>query len=133
VSVISTVRVLIAEDNVQFLRFISATLSKRRGLQIICEVSDGLEVVTKAEELNPDLILLDIGLPTVNGIAAARLIRNLTPKSKIIFVTTESSVEVVEEAFNLGARGYVLKAMAETDLLPALEAVISGTEFASNV
>jgi DNA-binding NarL/FixJ family response regulator len=70
-------------------------------LQIICEVGDGLEAVKKAEELKPDLILLDIGLPTLNGIAARR-IRKLAPKSKIIFVTTECSADVAQEALNLG-------------------------------
>ena len=84
------VRVLVVEDYIPFRRFISATLCKKRNWQIICEVGDGLEAVKKAEELKPDLILLDIGLPTLNGIAAARLIRKLAPKSKIIFVTTES-------------------------------------------
>jgi DNA-binding NarL/FixJ family response regulator len=129
---VSIVSVIVAEDHREFLRFISATLSKKRDLQIICEVADGLEAVKKAEELNPDLILLDIGLPTLNGITAARLIRELAPKSKIIFVTTESSVDVVQEALNLGGWGYVLKAMAGANLLAALEAIISGKQFASS-
>lgn len=129
---VSITRVLVVEDHVQFRQFISATLSKKRNLQIICEVADGLEAVSKADELKPDLILLDIGLPTLNGILVARLIRKLAPKSKIIFVTTESSVDVVQEALNLGAWGYVMKAMAGADLLAALEAVISGKHFASS-
>ena len=129
---VSIVRVLVVEDYIPFRRFISATLSKKRSLQIICEVADGLEAVKKAEELKPDLILLDIGLPTLNGIAAARLIRKLAPKSKIIFVTTESSADVAQEALNLGARGYVVKAMAGADLLAALEVVFSGKQFASS-
>jgi DNA-binding NarL/FixJ family response regulator len=126
------VRVLVVEDCIPFRRFISATLSEERNLQIICEVGDGLEAVKKAEELKPDLILLDIGLPTLNGIAAARLIRKLASKSKIIFVTTESSADMAQEAFNLGARGYVVKAMARADLLAAIEVVFSGKQFASS-
>jgi DNA-binding NarL/FixJ family response regulator len=129
---VSIVRVLVVEDYIPFRRFISATLSKKRNVQIICEVGDGLEAVKKAEELKPDLILLDIGLPTLNGIAAARLIRKLAPKSKIIFVTTELSADMVEEAFTLGARAYVVKAMAGADLLAALEVVFSGKQFASS-
>jgi len=129
---VSKVRVLIVEDYIPFQRFISAILSKKRNLQIICEVADGLEAVKKAEELKPDLILLDVGLPTLDGIAAARLIRKLAPKSKIIFVTTESSADVAQEALNSGAWGYVVKAMAGADLLAALEVVSSGRQFASS-
>jgi DNA-binding NarL/FixJ family response regulator len=125
-------RVLVVEDYIPFRRFISATVSKRHNLEIICEVADGLEAVKKAEELHPDLILLDIALPTLNGLAAARLIRKLVPKSKIIFVTTESSADVAQEAVNLGAQGYVVKAMAGADLLTALELVSCGKQFASS-
>jgi DNA-binding NarL/FixJ family response regulator len=94
-------------------------------------VSDGLEAVQKAEELKPDLILLDIGLPTLNGIEAARQIRQLSPDSKIIFVSQESSRKVVQEALSLGAQGYVVKAMAAHELLAAVEAVIAGKQFVS--
>ena len=100
-------------------------------MQVICEVSDGLEAVHKAEELKPDLILLDIGLPTLNGIEVARQIRKLAPDSKIVFLSQESSSEVVEEALRLGAWGYVLKTRAGSDLLPAVEAVLSGKRFVS--
>lgn len=100
-------------------------LEKKNGFRVVCEVSNGLEAVEKAEELKPDLILLDIGLPTLNGIEAARRICKLAPESKIIFVTQESSSDVVEEALSSGGRGYVLKTRAASDLLPAMEAVIS--------
>ena len=80
-------------------------------------MSDGLEAISKAEVLAPDLVLLDIGLPTLNGIEAARQIRRLVPKSKIVFVSQESSVEVVREALSLGAWGYVAKTRAEQDIL----------------
>lgn len=105
------------------------TLATRPDLQVVCEVSDGLEAVQKAVELRPDLILLDIGLPGLNGIEAARQIRKLVPESKIIFLTQESSPDVVQEAFKLGAWGYVVKASAASDLLAAVEAVISGKPF----
>jgi DNA-binding NarL/FixJ family response regulator len=101
-------------------------------LQVVCEVSDGLETVQKAEELQPDLIFLDIGLPTLNGIAAARQIRTLAPESKIIFVSQESSPDVIQEALNLGARGYVVKTRAGIDLLAAVEAVLRGKDFISS-
>jgi DNA-binding NarL/FixJ family response regulator len=125
------IRVLVIEDFEPFRRFIRSTLSQRPHLQVIGEVSDGREAVQKMEELRPDLILLDIGLPTLNGIAVARQIRKLNSEAKLIFVTQESSVEVVEEALSSGASGYVLKTRAAIDLLPAVEAVLEGKQFVS--
>ena len=127
----SSVRILVVEDFPPFLQFISATLATRHDLQVICEVSDGLEAVRKAEELRPNLILLDIGLPSLNGIEAARQIRKLVPESKIIFLTQEFSNDLVEEALRLGAWGYVIKIKAKRDLLAAVETVISGKQFVS--
>jgi DNA-binding NarL/FixJ family response regulator len=95
-------------------------------------VSDGLEAVQKAVELKPDLILMDIGLPTLSGIEAARRIRKLVPECKIIFVSQESSAEVVQEALQLGASGYVVKAKAGSELLTAVETVISGKQFVTS-
>jgi DNA-binding NarL/FixJ family response regulator len=131
VSAMSSVRVLVVEDFVGFRRVISSILGKRRDLQIIGEASDGLEAVQKAEELQPDLILLDIGLPMLNGIEAARQIRRLAPKSKILFLSQESSADVVEEALSFGALGYVVKAHAGSDLLAAIDAVSSEKQFVS--
>jgi DNA-binding NarL/FixJ family response regulator len=125
----SSIRLLIVEDFAPFRQFIRSTLGQRTDLQVICEVADGLEAVQKAEELKPDLILPDIGLPTLNGIEAARQIRKLAPESKIIFLTQEPSAGVVEEALSLGARGYVVKTHARSELLAAVEAVIRGECF----
>jgi DNA-binding NarL/FixJ family response regulator len=111
------VRVLVVDDYEPFRRFVRSMLEKKPALQIVGEASDGLEAVRLAEELKPDLIILDIGLPTLNGIAAARQIRNLAPESKIIFLSLESSLEVVQEALSFGASGYVLKARVVNDLL----------------
>ena len=128
----SLVRILLVDDYEPFRRFVRSTLRKRPSLQIIAEVSDGLEAIQQAEELKPDLILLDIGLPTLNGIEAAREIRKLAPESKIIFVTQESLADVVQEALSMGVLGYVLKAQAGTDLIAAVEAVIEGRQFLSS-
>jgi len=117
------------EDYEQWRRFVSTTLQKQSELQVICEASDGLEAVKKAEELQPDLILLDVGLPSLNGLEAAGQIRKLSPQSKILFVSQESSAEVVHEALALGALGYVLKAYAGRELLAAVEAVRQGRQF----
>ena len=120
------------EDFEPFRQIIRSILEKRPELQVIGEVSDGLEAVQKAEELKPDLILLDLGLPTLNGIEAARRIRKLVPESKIIFVTQESSADVMQECLSLGAWGYVVKTRVASELLAAVEAVISGKQFISS-
>ena len=125
------ISVLVVEDFAPFRSFILSILGERADLQVICEVADGLEAVRKAQELKPDLILLDICLPTLNGIEAARQIHKLAPESKIIFLTQESSADVVREALTLGAWGYVLKTSAAIDLLAAVEAVLEGRQFVS--
>jgi DNA-binding NarL/FixJ family response regulator len=127
------IRVLVVEDFVSYRRTICSILASCHDLQVVGEVSDGLEAVQKAVELEPDLILLDIGLPSLNGIEAARQIRKLVPESKIIFLTQESSADVVQEALRLGARGYILKMKAGNDLLPAMEAVHLGKTFVSSI
>ena len=126
------IRVMVVEDFQPFRRFICSELERRPGLQIVYEASDGLEAVRKAEELRPDLILLDIGLPEINGIEAARQIRVLVPESKIIFSTQESSAETIQEAMRLGAWGYVFKIHASVDLLVAIDAVLLGKRFVSS-
>ena len=120
---------LVVDDYEPFRRFICSTLKQRQDLHIICEVSDGFEAVQKAEELQPDLIVLDIGLPTLNGIEAARRIRKLAPESKILFVSQESSADLVQEALSLGALGYMVKAHAGSELLIAINAVLRGERF----
>lgn len=100
-------------------------------MRIVGEVSDGLEAVHKAEELQPDLIVLDIGLPSLNGIEAAQRIRKVSPESKILFVSQESSADVVQGAFAEGARGYVLKTDARSELLAAVRAVLQDEQFVS--
>jgi DNA-binding NarL/FixJ family response regulator len=127
----SSVRVLVVEDYPPFRRFVRSTLEKGPEWQIVCEVSDGLEAVNKAEELQPDLILLDVGLPSLSGIEAARQIRKLSPESKILFLSQESSVDMVQEALRLGALGYVDKTHAGVELLAAVEAVCQGRQFVS--
>jgi len=125
----SSFRVLVVEDSEPFRRFICSTLGKRTDLLIAGEVSDGLEAVQKAEELHPNLILLDVGLPNLNGIEAARQICKLSPKSQILFVSQESDADVVQEAFRIGARGYLVKVNAGRDLLSAVETVCQGKRF----
>ena len=119
------------DDFEPWRRAILAWLHTQPGFLVLCEASDGLEAVEKAGELQPDLILLDIGLPKLNGLEAAKRIRKLAPQSKILFVSQESSSDVIQEAFRVGAQGYVHKANAESDLLAAVNQIIAGTQFVS--
>ena len=126
------IRVLVVEDFEPFRKFLLSTLQKQPQFQIISEVEDGLGAVQKAEELQPDLILLDVGLPALNGIEAARRIRMASAKSKMVFVSQESSTDMVQEAFNVGARGYVVKTDAGSELLIAVNAILRGQRFVSS-
>ena len=127
----SSIRVMVVEDYQPFRQLVCSKLEEQPELQVICEVTDGLEAVQKAEELKPDLILLDIGLPTLDGIEAARRILEFVPESKIIFLTMQTSPAFVQEAMRLGAWGYVYKTHVACDLLPVISAVLSGQKFVS--
>jgi len=125
------IRIVVVDDYEPWQHFVLTTLRRHRGFQIIGEVLDGLEAVQKAGELQPDLILLDIGLPTLNGIEVARRIRKVSPSSKILFVSADRSVDTVKAALSTGARGYVVKTDAATELLSAVKAVLAGKHFVS--
>ena len=92
---------------------------------------DGLEAVQQAQDFRPELILLDIGLPTLNGIKAAQRIRDVSPDSKILFLTEESSPDVAEAALDAGGDGYVVKSDAGRELLAAVKAVSEGKRYIS--
>ncbi len=124
-------KILVVDDSDRFRQFLVLSLRRRAEFQLINEASDGLEAVERAEELKPDLILMDIGLPGVNGIEAWRRIQKVSPNSKILFVSLESSADVVREALELGAQGYILKAAAASELLPAVDAVLQGKQYLS--
>ena len=128
----SKVRVLVVDDYEPFRQFVRSTLQDRSELQVVCEVSDGLEAVEKARDLQPELILLDIGLPTLNGIEAARRIRELSPSSKILFVSQMRSKEIVDEALSTGAAGYMVKSDGAKELWSAVKAVLEGKRFISS-
>jgi DNA-binding NarL/FixJ family response regulator len=125
------IRILVADDFAPWHRFVTSVLSQEPGWHLVCEVSDGLEAVQKAHELQPDVILLDLGLPKLNGIEAARQIRKLAPRSKILILSTEDSLDIVGEALSTGASGYVVKADAGSELVRAVEAVFQGNRFLS--
>ena len=120
----NSVRVLVADDYQPWLNFISAALQKEPELKIIGLVSDGQEAVQQAQQLQPDLILLDIGLPTMNGFEAASRIREISPSSRILFVSESRSPDIAEAVLSKGASGYVVKTDAGSELLPVIKAVL---------
>ena len=101
----SKVRALVVDDFEPFRQFTVSMLQTKQEFQVVGEASDGLEAVQKAEELQPDLILLDIGLPTLNGIEAAHRISRLVPGAKILFVSQENDTDLIAAALSNGAKG----------------------------
>ena len=128
---VSLVRVLVVDDFDLWRGFVVSRLKERPDLQVVGVASDGLQAVQKAEELQPDLILLDVMLPKLNGIEAAQEIRRVAPLSKIIFVSSECDIDSVRTAFQAGGSGYVSKMEAAEGLLAGVEAVLRGERFVS--
>lgn len=127
-----SIRILIADDYPDWRSQVRLLLRPRPEWQVIAEASDASEAVQMAEELKPDLILLDIGLPKLNGIEAAWRIRQLSPSSKIIFLSQNNDRDVVRAALSTGALSYVYKTDAEGELLTALDAVLRNKQFVSS-
>ena len=125
----TSVRILFVDDFEPWRRCLCSFLQHRPALQIIDEASDGLEAVEKSRELQPDIVLLDVGLPTLNGIEAARQIREVSPRSRVIFLSENTCPDVVREALRVGGSGYVVKSDAGGDLVAALDAAIANKRF----
>ena len=124
-------RVLVVEDHEPFRRVICRLLQDRPDVLIVGESADGRDAIRQAEALRPDVVILDIGLPRLSGLEVASRIRGVLPDVRLMFVTIESSSEVVEHAFRSGAHGYVYKPRAHRDLLPVLDAINRGGRFVS--
>jgi len=119
----STIRVLVVDDYQPWQDSICSTIATIQGLQVVDTASDGREAVVKAEEVQPNLILLDIGLPGLNGIEAAQQIRQVAPESRILFVSENRSADIIDAAIATGAVGYIVKSNASTELSPALQSI----------
>ena len=126
-----TPNVLIVDDYEPWRRQVCSILQAQPELRVVAEAADGLEAVQKAQELQPDLILLDMGLPNLNGLEAAERICQVAPEAAIIFLTQNSDKDMVRAALSTGAQGYVLKIDAGTELLPAVAGVLGGDDFVS--
>lgn len=128
----SATRVLLVDDHQGFRKFIGSVLDKQPDLQLVGEAEEGPIAVRKYIELQPDLVLLDIGLPGLNGFQVARHIRQFDPACRIVFLTQENCAEIVQEALALGAAAYVIKAQTASDLIPAMLAARDGRQFVSS-
>ena len=118
------VRTLVVEDDSFWQETILRKLQEQRSLQVIAIAADGLEAVRNAEELRPDLVLLDIGLPMLNGMEVARRLRKVAPAARILFVSGEPDPAIIGEALRIGALGFVLKPNVASTLLPTIQAVL---------
>lgn len=125
----SQTAILVVEDSELFRRFLRLLLSTP-DVCIIAEVANGLDAIAKAQEAKPDLVLLDIHLPDIDGLEVGKHIRNTSPGSKLLFVTEEASTIYVREALTIGS-GYVLKSNAGSELPPAINAVLQDERFVS--
>ena len=123
------VRILLVDDYEPFRSHICSMLRERPPWRVVGEASSGVEAVRKAKELLPDLVLLDFNMPEMNGLEAARIIRDVAPGCKILFVSQEDSPDLVRAALNIGAHGYISKMDAGAELVPAMTAVISNQRF----
>lgn len=118
------IRILLVDDLAAWRNQLRSLLKTRPGWDIIGEASDGQEAIEKAIEVRPDIVLLDVGMPFVNGIEAAKIIHRTCPKSKILFVTQEADRDVRNAAMQVGAVDYVLKANAGHELLNAITTAV---------
>jgi DNA-binding NarL/FixJ family response regulator len=125
----SVFRVLVVDDFVPWRRVVRWMLQHFPQWQIVGEAADGVEGIRKTKELHPDLVLLDVGMPLVNGIDTAKAIRSAAPESKILFVSVDICPELVQGALRTGAHGYVVKSDAASDLLIAMQTVMNGHRF----
>lgn len=119
------IRILLVDDFEPWRQYVRSLLQTRAEFSVVAEVSDGLAAVQKAKELKPDLILLDIGLPSLDGMKAANCIRQAAPEARIIFVSNNSDTELRQAAVRSNAKGYVLKTNAAKELLPVIDAAMS--------
>jgi DNA-binding NarL/FixJ family response regulator len=122
-------RILIADDHEVVRRGLSALLQTQEGWEVCAEACDGREAVEKAKQLKPDFVIVDIGMPNLNGLAATRQLAQHDPNFKIIVLTIIDSDQVIREALDAGARGFVLKSDAVRDLVSAIEALQRGQMF----
>jgi DNA-binding NarL/FixJ family response regulator len=122
-------RILVADDQEAVRKRVCSTLTSRKGFEVCGEAENGAEAVEKAKALNPDLIILDITMPLLNGLEAARMIRAESPSTPIVILSVHKSKQLIEEAKKIGVRGYVTKSDAGQDLVKAVDTVLQNQTF----
>jgi DNA-binding NarL/FixJ family response regulator len=127
------IRVLLVDDFDSFRKFTVLTLQVSPDIEVVGEAATGAEAISAAELLKPDLVLLDISLPDMNGFEVANRIRQVSPDSRIIFVSAHTSRTIAKAAMSEGAKGFVSKQNAVDELLPAIRAVMRGKRFLSQM
>lgn len=127
---LSKTRVLLADDNIQILEYVRDFLSANH-CEIVGAVADGQEAVDAAAQFLPDVVVLDLSMPVLNGIEAAKRILEANPSTKVVFLTVEKDRETCSAALEAGACGYVLKPRLAADLIPAIEFATDGRRFIS--
>ena len=114
-------RILLVDDFASWRSYVASVLQERECFEVVGEAADGQEAIEKATELQPDLILMDIAMPKLNGIEAARRIRDRAANSKIVFISLEISDELAEAAVAVGAQAYIAKREIRAKLLPMID------------
>lgn len=125
----SAVSLLIADDHEILRRGLRALIQEQPGWQIAAEAKDGRDAVTKATEFQPDVAILDITMPSLNGLDAAKQIAELSPRTKVLILTIHESDQLSRKALDAGARGYMLKTDAAVDLITAVSSLLSNRTF----
>ena len=126
------IRVLVVDDFEKVRQFLCSKIAKRPSFMVVGQAGNGVEAIAQAKQLQPDIVLLDVGLPKLDGIKAARQIASCSPGSHIIYISANRELEIVEACLQAGGRGYVLKSDLENDFWPAVEAALRGDTFLSS-
>jgi two-component system NarL family response regulator len=128
---LEVIRVLIADDQALFRRGLYVVLGTEDHIEVVAEAENGAEAIARAEDLVPDVVLMDVRMPRVNGIEAARQIRELCPSTKILMLTVSDEEDDLYEAIKAGANGYLLKEISVEEVAEAIRAVVQGQSLIS--